>query len=597
MSGKPSQPSDWIDDFANEKKEILWGNGKVENQPYPSFWPPAWPTPSQSRGDIRFGRIYQFPVISPSLLQDEKLMSILPKIDFSKVNAPSPKMMDLFSIMDVVSGYWNNSLESGSIFQLVSYIWVFFQEFGKEIDTYLLENFYEYLNFFGLMDYKSGTKYFDRKLNYLPNHFVLSTTLFILFKIQLHFKNDNAPFLEWKRLSCIKVPDNMPAYKDFKKMIPEITAQYGNFWIGMNNFLKTKQDVHNFLAKNKKIMDLFLYYRSAWRNGELTYEGDTWTDNYFVRLDFLRILKYNDNGKHFNFPLFMDFAGDRGIYCNVSMVNHFIFLYLELMVDNLNSIYPEIWDTNLGVLHPTLPPGKIAPIDDGYLMGTFEWFKKEWAMTAEYAFFGKNRAQWPPNIPKADWDMWEEYNSNEAWFIILKFMMTHPPPRLKVPPFDFTEWKRKTEGWHRVFEEQWRSYFIWARHNAYAQDKLNWVIPGEQLKNIEGELLFYKDEKGQQQPLLNTYPDFGIMDLDQNYGKGLKYLLPWAAAADWIWGDNFWDFVNGSVRKLFQLVIDALVALYELAKGIFPFILLGLGLLGGYLVFGRKGEGYPVNQT
>jgi len=67
----------------------------------------------------------------------------------------------------------------------------------------------------------------------------------------------------------------------------------------------------------------------------------------------LRILKYNDNGKHFNFPLFMDFAGDRGIYCNVSMVNHFVFLYLELMVDNLDGIYPEIWDTNLGVRHPT----------------------------------------------------------------------------------------------------------------------------------------------------------------------------------------------------------------------------------------------------
>ncbi|HXU95464.1 MAG TPA: hypothetical protein VFP45_03410 [Candidatus Nitrosotalea sp.] len=596
MGNKPVQPSDWINDFQNEKREPIWGAANVEKIPYPTFWPPAWATTSPSRGDIQFGRIYQFPVISPSLLQDEKFMSVFPKIDFSNVNAPTPRMMEVFFYMDVISTSWNDSFQSNSIFQVVHNSFYLMKEYEKDFNSYLSENFQEWLNFFGLVNYKSGHKYFEKKLEYLPDHFLITTTLLILLRIQLHFKNDNAPFLEWKRLSAIKVPDSMPAYKDFKAMIPEINRQYGNFWAGMNNFLNSKEDIYMFLSKNKNIMDLMLYYRSAWRNGELTYEGDTFTDNYAIRLAFLRVLKYNDSGKHFNFPIYTDYKKDRGIYCNVSIVNHYCFLYLELMVHDLNAIYPEIWDTPLGNLFPTLPPEKIRPIDDNYLMEKFEWFKKEWAMTAEYAFFGQNRAQWPPYIPQVDWDNWEKNNSNDANYIILKFIMTYPPPRLKVPPFSFGEWKRKTEGWHRVFEEQWKSYFSWARHNAYAKDKLNWVFPGEQMKNLEGELLFYLDDKGKQQPLLNTYPDLGIMDLDENYGKGFRFLLPWVAAADWIWGDNFWDFVNGAVRKVFKLVIDALIALYNFVGGLFPFIIVALGLFGGYLLFGRSSEAYPSNQ-
>ena len=104
------------------------------------------------------------------------------------------------------------------------------------------------------------------------------------------------------------------------------------------------------------------------------------------------------------------------------------------------------------------------------------------------------------------------------------------------------------------------------------------------------------DDKGKQQPLLNTYPDLGIMDLDENYGRSFRFLLPWVAAADWIWGDNFWDFVNGSVRKVFKLVIDALIALYNFVGGLFPFIIVALGLFGGYLLFGRSSEAYPSNQ-
>lgn len=591
MGNKQSQPSDWIDDFANERKEIIWGNGNVEKQAYPSFWPPAWQSPSQSRGDVEFGRVYQFPVISPFLLQDDRFMTIFPPIDFSKVNAPNVKVMQLFAHLDAISTAWKDSIQEKSISRIISNAFYFFQQYDQDINSYLNENVPDCLNYFGLVDYKSGQKYFEKKLPYIPNHFLITSTLFILLRLQLHFKNDNAPFLEWKRLSSVIVKDNMPSSKEFLAAIPHITAQYGNFWIEMNNFLKTPLDVHNFLVKNKQIMDEMLHVRAAKKRGELTYEGDTYSDNYLVRLGFLRILKYNVNGNRFNFPLFTDFPVN-GAYCNVSEVNHYCILYLELMYDNLNKILPDIWDSPLGVIHPVLPIGEIKPIDDTYLQKNFQWFKQEWAMTAEYAFFNRNRAPWPPFVPESDRKAFPEGSANQ---LIFDFIMTYPPPRLKVPPFSFTEWQRKTEGWHRVFEEQWNSYFTWARHNAFAQNQLNWVPPGEQMKNVEGELLFYKDDRGQDQPLLNTFPDFGIMDLDQNYGKGIKYLLPWAAAADWIWGDNFWDFVNGAVRKLFKLVIDALIALYNLVGGLFPFILLGLGLLGGYLAFGRSEE-YPTNQ-
>lgn len=591
MGNKQSQPSDWIDDFANERKEIIWGNGNVEKQAYPSFWPPAWQSPSQSRGDVEFGRVYQFPVISPFLLHDDRFMTIFPPIDFSKVNSPNVKVMQLFAHLDAISTAWKDSIQEKSIARIISNAFYFFQQYDQDINSYLNENVPDCLNYFGLVDYKSGQKYFEKKLPYIPNHFLITTTLFILLRLQLHFKNDNAPFLEWKRLSSVIVKDNMPSSKEFLDAIPHITAQYGNFWIEMNNFLKTPIDVHNFLAKNKQIMDEMLHLRAAKKRGELTLGGDTYSDNYSVRIGFLRILKYNVNGNRFNFPLFTDFPVN-GAYCNVSEVNHYCILYLELMYENLNKILPDIWDSPLGVIHPVLPIGEIKPIDDTYLQKNFQWFKQEWAMTAEYAFFNRNRAPWPPFVPESDRKAFPEGSANQ---LIFDFIMTYPPPRLKVPPFSFTEWQRKTEGWHRVFEEQWNSYFTWVRHNAFAQNQLNWVPPGEQMKNAEGELLFYKDDRGQDQPLLNTFPDFGIMDLDQNYGKGIKYLLPWVAGAEWIWGDNFWDFVNGAVRKLFKLVIDALIALYNLVGGLFPFILLGLGLLGGYLVFGRS-EGYPTNQ-
>lgn len=595
-----SLPYGFIDDFAKEKTENIWGSTNLQKCPYPSFWPPPCQESLKSNADLRFGRIFQFPVLSPYLLQDEKFMSIIPKIDFSKVNAPNLRVIEMLALSGPYGGVpWDDSIQKNDI-RLMAQSFSFANAWPNQVSDYLNENFTEYLNYFGLSDYKQGHKYFDKRLPYLPDHYVIAAYMLIMLKIRMHFQNDNAPFLEWKDKSSIILVDplGMPSRSDFVKSIPEITKKYGNFWLGMNNFLNNTNDVKKFLSKNKPIMDQIILLRGGHQSG-LVYTDERFFDRYSARLAFLRIWKYNVNGKHFNFPLFEQFPGDPqfGAFCQPFIVNHYMSLYLELMYRNLDEILPGIWDTGLGVLDPVLPPTKIQPINDEYLGEDFEWYKKEWALTAEYAFFNKNRTQWPPTrfgvIPQP----------GTAFQLIYDFISTYPPPRLKVPPFSFEEWKRKTDGWNAVFDEQWRAYFKWARHNAYAQEKLNWVVPGQQMKNIEGELLYYKDEKGETQPLLNTFPDYGIMDLDENYGKGIKYLLPWVAAADWIWGDNFWDFVNGAVRKLFQLVIDALVALYNILGGIFPFILLGLGLLGGYLVFGGGGGGqgrredHQVNQT
>jgi hypothetical protein len=100
------------------------------------------------------------------------------------------------------------------------------------------------------------------------------------------------------------------------------------------------------------------------------------------------------------------------------------------------------------------------------------------------------------------------------------------------------------------------------------------------MKNSEGELLFIED-KGKKVPLINSYPDYGIMmDDGLGVGRGIRFLIPVTIPFDWFFGDSFWDFVNGSVAAVFRIIIEVLETLYNIAAGLLPKIwpiLLGIG--------------------
>jgi hypothetical protein len=251
------------------------------------------------------------------------------------------------------------------------------------------------------------------------------------------------------------------------------------------------------------------------------------------------------------------------------------------MIYDIQKLIPNIWEKPFTVIQPRIPWTGLEGIDDRFLEINFLSFKEAWKNTALYFFFESNRPLWPPGYQIDPPEM------DEATRMIFDFIKIYTPPALKVPPFSFSEWKRLSSGWEDVFELQWEAYFNWARVNAYASSQPNYVNPGEQLKNKEGELQFYKNAAGKDVPLINTYPDYGIMKSDDGpTGRSFRFLLPWAAAADWIWGDDFWDTIANVTRKIFKLIIDALIALYEIASAILPSAVFILAIAAGiyYLI-------------
>lgn len=193
---------------------------------------------------------------------------------------------------------------------------------------------------------------------------------------------------------------------------------------------------------------------------------------------------------------------------------------------------------------------------------------------------------------------------------LLSFMVHYAPPRLKRPPI--TNWKlsRMSDEWLKVFNKQWDDYFIWCQRNIEAQNtsykdakgKSIYARPGEQLKDKEGNLLFHIEKKyskkGKPQeihhPLMNIYPDYGIMtsDADSNAWYRSTPILAaffWVGVADFVWGDKFWDGIKGFIHEMFQHILDALQAIVDwvedhlpdLAKiGLFIFVI-GVALIGG----------------
>lgn len=589
MGNKPPTPESWVKDLFDEKRANLWGVDKEEKIPYPSFWPPPQNQPTnENLSTLVFGKVFQFPIIHPSLLYNPINFTSFPKINFAKVDAPSSKMMQVLSKMKAFEQYWVESIEKKDIYYIVKPVFDLMNSYQEEIYAYLLKNFCEQLNFFGLIDVEPNyPSWFQKKLPFLPDNFRLSSILFLLLKIQCHFENENAPFLEWKRESASKSPnDKIQDLETFRKQIPVLAANHGNFWLGMNGKLKSVNEVAQFWTHHPDIIKGVLLFKKAMKIGSISFPNtDIYTDDYIVRMLFFKIFKFRKDGQlFFEFPYWTELV-EKQKFLDLNVLNNYIRNYFYLMVHDIQLIIPDIWDKPFSVIEPRIPWTGINPIDERFLERNFLDFKEAWKQTAVYAFFETNKPLWPPGWKSRD------DKEDDATEMILNVIKEYPPPALKVPPFSFTEWKRLTSGWEEVFELQWEAYFKWAKENAYARDAPNYVNPGEQLMNPEGELLFYNDQEGKEQPLFNTYPDYGIMRSGDGgpSGRVLRFLVPWATAADWIWGDDFWDFISNTARKLFKLVIDALIALYDIAAAILPSLAIILAAAAGiYLIVSGK---------
>lgn len=589
MGNKQQKLDQWVKDLYDEKRENLWGKENLEKIAYPPFWPPPQKEPTNfTLQTLTFGKVYQFPVLEPELLNFlPQKMGNFPKIDIKKMNAPSSEMMVLLSKIQKLSILWERSIIEKNIYLIITPFFEIIDDASnsKIISSYMKENLFEQLNFFGLFDAETGKGkvWFDKKLPFQPENFHYSAILFILLALCKCFESDNAPFLMWKKNSSGSNSTEIPNLEEWKKQIPLHAASNGNFWTTMNGVLKDNEEVLDFWDRHSDVVKIVIIFKRNMEMGNITFPNhDTVTDDPFFRERFLNIFKFQQKGKMiFRFPYWNFENVDK--FIDVKLLNTMIRNYLYLMVYDIQLLIPNIWSMRQGAIERDVPFSDIRPVDPNFLKKNFDVYKTWWMQTAQWFFFDINRPIWPPGKKIVDED-----DENVLVLQVRDFISDYPPNALKVPPFDFGEWTRKSQGWMDVFEKQWDVYFEWVVENVKSQNAPNWVPPGKQLKNGDGDLM-WQDEK-QEIPLLNTYPDYGIMvDEGGPFGRNFRLIFVWTTPLDWIWGSSFWDAVNGFSKKIFDLVIETLKTLYKVVTDFIPSALF-IGFIGltAYMLFSGK---------
>lgn len=599
MGNKLPKLDQWVKDLYDEKRETLWGKGNLEGIDYPAFWPPPQKEPTNiNLQTLSFGKVYQFPVLEPSLLKNLALrIEKFPKIDIKKMNAPSSEMMILLSKIQKLSILWEKSIIDKDIYLIIVPFFDILDDHDnyKVIMTYLQENLYEQLNFFGLFDGRvtQNIIWFEKALPFQPDNFRYSSLLFILLTLCQCFESDNAPFLPWKKGTSGANSTEIPNLEEWKSQIPLYNATNGNFWTTMNGVLKDAKEVLDFWDRHPDVVKIVITFKRNMEMGNITFPNhDTVTDSPLFRESFLNIFKFQQKGRMiFRFP-YWNFENVNK-FIDVKLLNTMIRNYLYLMVYDVQLLIPNIWSMRQGAIERDVPFSDIRPVDPSSLKKNFDVYKTWWMQTSQWYFFDINRPLWPPGRQIID-----EKKENDIVNQVFDFIFDHPPPALKVPPFNFAEWTRRSQGWMDVFEKQWDAYFEWVVENVKAQNSPNWVNPGDQLKNSDGELQWQDGDK--KIPLLNTYPDYGIMSEEGGpFGRNLLFLAPFATPLDWIWGSDFWSFINGLPKKLFNLVLDVLKTLYKVVASVLPSALLIAGIgFAAYMVFsGKKPEEIYLQLT
>jgi hypothetical protein len=579
-----------VEEYANlalkEDRTPMWGENGTQNSNYPTYWPPQYRADNGGKYEqCYFGKVFQLPEIDGYFNDKNKNNGYYPRVNFDEIEAPDSEIMLVIEQLVDIEKFWTRSIENRDMNVVTSLVIPLGNKYMYQIDKYVKKNFPEFLAYFGIIKSNSKNYTFSFKDGKVPLTFIFPIyTILLLFLVE-HYKSVNAPFLNFKTGSAYMNPDanlfDVPTLQEFKKEIEIITFEQGNFWTEMGNKYLTKEEVLEFWKKNPELVESIKRFRKALKEGFLY--ASPGIDSYYFRESLVQFMKFKDGpSSPFNFTFFRKFIDNR--YTPTVKIDRVVLLYFMLMVYALEKLLGnDFFELPLGKPHQRLPLIDIKPID----LISHGWFfrdvKKAWLETAQWTLFGR-----PDNNYLHYFGLKPD---NEFRMLVWGFITTYPIRPLKVPPFSFGEWTRHTVGWKKVTEQQWDDYFEWAVANVFASrnGNPNYVLPGQQLLDTDGLPLWEKppSEGFLGEPLLNTYPDYGVLTEIQEswFGPSFKLLLPWTVAADWIWGDNFWEFVNGTVKFIFKKVLDALKAIADVLPAVLPALLLLAGLgVGAYFV-------------
>lgn len=591
MGNKQQTPENYINQALNENRNLMWGLDSVQKIPYPSYWTPEYRADNGgSIANVKFGRNFQFPTIGPDFDESVKNNHNYPKVNFANINAPSQEMMN--NIFRPISNFrheWTRANNSNDIKIIADPVLTLFIQREELIKEYVGKNFAAQLGYFGIIQYEDDTYKFNTKFNYLPDNYKIPIYLHLLLYVSDHFQLPTAPYLLFKKGSSDYHPDklysNLPTLSEFKKQIVQNAVECGNFWTTMSNSLETREDVLEFWTddENDDLVESIRRYHKGLKAGFLF--APPGIDDYYFREKFFQLLHCKRSGKLvFNFPYFPGLLEEKFQY--IGKVNHVILLYYFLMVHDIDLLFNgKFFDMEISKPFRKIPIVDIKPIDYKSHSYFFQNVKAAWLTTAEWTFFGRNNNYLTQVKVTPDTDFRK---------MVWEFMQNYPLRPLKVPPFNFQQWTRQTLGWKKASEEQWDDYFEWVVVNAMAQDEPFYSPPGDQLRDKEGNLLWVKPKD----PLLNQYPDYGLLtDVEESwFGPQFKLLMPWTIGADWVWGDKFWDFVNGTVKVIFRKILQALRALANVVGEFLPYILLALGVVGGVFLLTRGNNQFILEQ-
>ena len=581
---------------------------------YPLWWGQA---PFQGSGSGRPEEIHGFPELSwwyaEAVSNGEDPGSKMPPFKAENIEAPGDDLYPLLWQAEEIATLWQKASSTNDQFTWIDYAMkaaTFYHNNISTIQKYNYINFKEYLNFYGVnynqypdISHKGATWFQETLGPYLPGKWILMVELIPIIMMQRIFKKYKGfvPFKSYKIFDVPKgvtskyphgaaisiesdldgkhshiIPVFSPTHREttMRGLMPWFTNDIED-WRALFHF---RDDV---IAGKLEDGDFARKYISSYQGEMMKYAQ--------------RLMFYIDaNGNrvwHPDDPLHvMSITG----YPNVATINDFFvqfcqevwikFQSMESKADRLDGID---WKEVELPLPPTFGLTPILPMhrDLKFFMG----YKQSWCDTARWTFMPfifKNRPPWPITMDPLPTRATEQERE------LYDFIQKHPPKRLKVPPFNFSEWERRDSGWVKVFELQWNSYIDWCLANIAASKSIHMVEFKKQapiyakLTTPKGEPIPYvQQNNGKTVDLINSYPDFGIIDQStegESIFSGIVQLFVWPTVAfDWIWGDTFWGALYW-IGAMFREVLDFI---WEFAKKLAPeilkWILIAAAIIGG----------------
>lgn len=606
----------------------VWGKDGVQKQEYPNWWTNASTFKKSPHLERTFGFPYLSPWALANWVKGVKklpMLDIRAKESLPPELYPLLNKVIYFSD-EWAKNSKNNDTTMDTMIAFAKEAQMFLKEHENILGQYVYDNYKFYYNFFGLNIEgfpdvcKDGSPFFTEPLNYVPARFKLQVDLSLLSNI-IKQMQDQQPYINWAKLHPRrKEPKLIP--RNFLHWGPTLYNEI--IKPNMMGLVRppgaTKPiNVFNVVAQDHETFQFFYYIVHDIDNGFLS-GGEMKSGYYYGDLmQFKKIVEYKfDDGSYFyfkNLPLVLP-------PFNIETDPHDMQDYAILTMFQLYAFLKENYPNEFGTkkLRDKLQAGDVVikPVIDPLVPKVkeetkknklpedieirFRQYKEAWRHTAEYVFmpgvFG-TKPEWPP---KKDYMAFPEAWSERLPVLLdmKNFINLYPPRRLKVPPLTWRsivdvmsdhpedpradgEWRAGKE-WLKVFDIQWDAYIKWVYYNVQfivkkrevekklaqqKQDGKKLVMKGSldpygPIINREGKEVEYKTFDGKVVHLINSYPDYGIVDNSSDaelFIKKIAHLVIWTSVIEFFWGDNFWDAVFGRMNDMFNSVIDAIIEL------------------------------------